>query len=75
MLDYEIVFELQAEALRSLEAKAKALRDQIDGQGGDDDDRERLDAIECVIWRLKHSAAPRSVSRPDAGLRGLTGTV
>jgi uncharacterized membrane protein len=53
MRDYEVFFALQAEALHSLEAKAEALRDQIERQEVEGQDPEqRLEKIERILARL-----------------------
>ncbi len=51
--DYQVVFSLQLEAIRSLEEKAKSLRVEIERHGGDYPDAEcRLGTIERILGRL-----------------------
>jgi hypothetical protein len=53
MRDYEVVLSLYGDAIRSLEARAEALRDQIGSHGGRDQEAEwRLEVIERVLRRL-----------------------
>ncbi len=65
MMDYEVVISLQIEALRALEAKATALRAQIERKGGKDlDAAGRLETIERILGRIYGEAAKRSANIP-----------
>ncbi len=61
MMDYEVVISLQVEALRALEARAIALRAQIERKDGKDFDAAcRLETIERILGRIYGEAAKRS---------------
>ncbi len=52
----EVIPSLHAEAVHTLEAKAKSLRDQIEGRGGDREAERRLEIIERILRRIfEHS--------------------
>ncbi len=53
MNGYEVIVELQIEAIQSLEQKAKTLRAQLQGHVGEDPDTKcRLEIIERILVRL-----------------------
>ncbi len=62
MMDYEVVFSLQAEALRTFEARAAALRTYLEAIQ-DPDAECRLETIERILRRLYLQDSRRSFHR------------
>lgn len=62
MMDYEVVFSLQAEALRTLEARAAALRTYLEAIQ-DPEAKYRLETIERILRRLYLQDSRRSFHR------------